>query len=94
MKKLIIASMILGYTLFWFTSCGNNTNCSTTNNIAIESITIGSCDASQDIDSYTTYQDGDNIVVDSQSVTTNKYFGTDGNQKICLESGLAHLERG
>ena len=46
-----------------------------------------------DIDTYQTIQTGDEIIKDDTNTTVNIVVDSLGNQKICLQSGSAHILR-
>jgi len=88
MKKIIVISALLGYAIFLL-SCGGGSNSTSTTTVS-----ISSCDSTENIDAYTAMQANDTIVQDQSPVTINRYFNEDGTQTICTLSGTAHLERG
>jgi hypothetical protein len=46
-----------------------------------------------DIDTYETIIAGDEIIQDETNTTLNIVVDSTGNQKVCLESGTAHILR-
>ncbi len=45
------------------------------------------------IDAYVTLQSNDTIVKDDSNTSVSIYHNTNGNKKVCLNSGTAHIVR-
>jgi len=68
----------------------SNTTTATTIEIDVE------CTAdttSADIESYITLESGDTIIKDEDNTTVSIFYDAEGNEKICLVEGKAHLLR-
>eukprot|EP00767_Chilomastix_cuspidata_P008293 gnl/Chilomastix_cuspidata/9460.p2 GENE.gnl/Chilomastix_cuspidata/9460~~gnl/Chilomastix_cuspidata/9460.p2 ORF type:complete len:103 (+),score=5.65 gnl/Chilomastix_cuspidata/9460:29-337(+) len=52
---------------------------------------IVSCLDSSNIEEYTSLQSDDEIVKDSEETVISIYHDSDGNKKICVESGSAYI---
>ena len=88
MKKyltyMITLAVILG-----FTACGGGDAAFEGTSVEVSIVT---CDSGT-IDTYTQLQSGDVIIKDEDNTTINTYHDIDGNKKICVDTGSAHIVR-
>lgn len=91
MKKIlsILTAMIIALT---FTSCGDESSFKK----GIVDITIACVQSpsSNDFVSYVTLESGDLIVNDEVGTNVTTYHNVNGEKKVCLNSGKAHIIRG
>ena len=96
MMKKILTIMAVTFITIGFNACsGGGGNASFENGETIIPITIA-CETTPtatDIDNYETLLSGDAIVKDDVNTTVSIYHDIDGNKKICLVSGTAHIVR-
>ncbi|QOY50964.1 hypothetical protein [Candidatus Sulfurimonas baltica] len=94
--KNTISIMTLVLITIGFNACsGEGGDASFANGETIIPITIA-CETTPtatDIDNYETLLSADAIVKDDDNTTVSIYHDIDGNKKICLVSGVAHIVR-
>lgn len=92
MKK--ISSIILLSTIILaFTSCGGSGSASFKSAVEDISIPCVANPSSNDFDRYITLNSGDKIVNDTPDAKVTTYHNANGEKKVCLNSGKAHIVR-
>ena len=89
MKKYLMIIIALSSTVF-FTACGGG---GTSDGGGSTQITVAACETPDVIANYTLLQSGDTIVKDEASTVINTFHDVDGNKRICVSSGSAHILR-
>ena len=97
MKNIIKTSIFSLLAITSFSACGvgGGDSASFENSEILIPITIAcvTTPTSTDISSYETLNSGDTIVKDTNDTVVSIYHDVDGNKKVCLESGTAHIVR-
>lgn len=74
-----------------FTACGSgDADFSGTSG---STVSIVDCNSSTVVTDYTPLQSADVVVQDDNNTIVNTYHDIDGNKRICVDSGSAHIVR-
>jgi len=56
-------------------------------------VSIVDCNSSVDVADYSALQSGDVIVKDEDNTSISTYHDIDGNKRVCVDNGSAHIVR-
>lgn len=105
MKQYIGYICITGVTALLLSACGGGGGSSSSdgknkpsNNNGNTAISLAGTDcistpSSTDIDGYITLLSNDTLIKDSANTKVEIYHNVNGSKKVCLVSGLAHIQR-
>lgn len=90
MMKKIPTTIAIIFIAMGFSACSESGDAAFRNAQTIIPISISCTEA---ISTYQELLSGDAIVKDDENTTLSIYHDTDGNKKVCLVSGTAHIVR-
>lgn len=93
MIKRIIHLGLVTITAITLTACGGGGGSSFKNEIIDINISCVASPSSNDFDMYITLYSGDQIVNDEAGTLVTTYHNINGEKKVCLNSGKAHIVR-
>lgn len=93
MKKIYSIILLIAVSLN-FTACGGGGGDASFKNAVIDiNISCVLAPTSNDFNSYLTLYSGDEIVNDEPNTLVTTYHNINGEKKVCLNSGKAHIVR-
>lgn len=92
MKKIYSIVLLIAVAL-GFTACGGGGGSSFKNAIIDINVACVASPSSNDFDTYITLYSGDEIVNDEAGTLVTTYHNINGEKKVCLNSGKAHIVR-
>lgn len=76
---------------FFINACGGDGSSAFTQETIDINVSCVTSPSSSDIDTYLTLESGDSIVKDEDGTVVSTYHNSDGDKKVCLNSGKAHI---
>ena len=97
MKLKILTLMSITSLVLLLSGCGGGgdssfKNATSTSTIAI-TVACKTTPSALDIDTYETLLSNDTVVKDDSNTTVSIYHDSNGNKKVCLVNGSAHIVR-
>lgn len=91
MKTKYLVYLLSAIVALTFTACGGGSSADFEGTST--SISVVDCNSSTDITDYTELLSGDVIVKDESPTEISTYHDIDGNKRVCVDIGAAHIVR-
>jgi len=93
MRKILLIGLSI-LTSIVFTACGGGGGGSSFKQAIVDiTVTCVAVPAANDFDTYVTLYPGDTVVNDQPGTNVSTYHNINGETKVCLNSGAAHVVR-